>query len=680
MAEFQGAIGIDLGTTYSCVAVFLNGKAEVIVNDQGNRTTPSIVAVSPEGLLVGDSAKNQAARNPQGTVYDAKRVIGRKFCDKEVQDDMKTWPFNAEEDSKTGGVILRAHDKKFAPEEVSSIVLRYLKECAERFLGKKVINAVVTVPAYFNDSQRERTKVAGQIAGLNVIRIVNEPTAAALAYGVGEEVTAKKNILVFDLGGGTFDVSIICHEAGIFEVKSTAGNTHLGGQDFDNEIVLSWMQDIMKATKVDVSKNEKVLGKLKVKAEAAKKALSYQVSYDAEMEGLVNGDDFLLKLSRAKFEDLNDKHFRKCLEEVTNCLKAAKLNKKDIDDVVMVGGSTRIPKIQQIVSEYFGNKKLSFQVNPDEAIALGAAIQASILSDAPEQKHDTTNNILLIDVASLSIGVNVDRGRFDVLIPRNSPIPCSVTKTYSTIEDNQTEVEIEIYEGERPKVSQNHLLGKFDLQGIRKAKRGKVDIVVTFSLDANGVLTVKAEEKGGKKGSLVVQNTDRLSVDDVARMIQEAEARAAEDVEVKQVLELRADVERRLFELKHGVKKLDSRGEDASKLMGGVLKALAWLEDNATTASLDDLKRNEEKLKNMELCFETLRQRTEENSEGDDRGEEKAKRRKKDKEGHKRGKDEETVDEGTSEVVHESPQAHENVAGGNDIDDDDADALEELLD
>ena len=551
------------------------------------------------------------------------------------------------------------------PEELSALVLRYLRTCAERFLHQNVKTAVLTVPAYFTDAQRERTKAAGQIAGLEICRIINEPTAAALAYGLephgkqnkegkpmlkedeknkeseilkedenkkeskilnedenkkeseiskeDEKNKESKTILVFDLGGGTFDVSVIVLEQGVREVKATAGDTHLGGQDFDSAVVHAWVEEIQQTHDVDLSKNVKAMARLRNVAESAKRTLSYAQSFETEVPGLVGGEDKILRLSRAKFDELNEGLFRKCLVEVERVLKSAKVHEKQVDEVLLVGGSTRIVKIQTLLGEYFKGVVLSQSVNPDEAVAAGAAVQGAILSEAPEQQSEATKDMLLLDVASLSIGVNIDEGRMDVLIPRNSSIPTRVTKEYHTIDDYQTEVLVEIYEGERPRVSQNHLLGNFRLTGIRKAKRGKVDIAVTFAVDANGVLTVTAEEVGGKKQSLVVKNQDRLGVQEIEQMVKNAEERAAEDATLRRVLELRTEVERRLYQARSSLNSLlkhfsssDPAHEESLKLKEKVGKAFAWLLDKGLDVTLEELERNGTKLDNIESAVERL--------------------------------------------------------------------------
>lgn len=545
MHEFDGVIGIDLGTTFSCVAVFLHHKVEVVPNDQGNRTTPSRIAFQNRQMLVGEPAFNLSVRGSSNVMYDAKRLIGRTLDEKVIQEDQKNWPFTVKESSTKKNRLVLSVDPypgeepaiELEPEAVSAHVLHYLKECAQRHLGKKVRRAVITVPAYFNDAQRQATKDAGRIAGLEVLRIINEPTAAALCYGFGTAslsgtsatMEPVKNVVVFDFGGGTFDVSVISIDNGAFEVRSTAGDTHLGGQDIDQNVLAFFLEDIRKRHKVDFSTNLKMVAKLRAVAEKVKRALSHTTHEEVSVDGILpQGDDYITTISRAKFDELNLPVYKRCLDVVKRALTDSKLKVSEIHDVIMVGGSSRIPKVREMVSQFFNKPTLCTSVNPDEAIAIGAAIQGSILSADPAQKSDETAGVVLMDVVSLSIGVDVDEGKFDVLIPRNTTIPYSTSKEFTTNVTNQKEIEIEVYEGERPLTKHNHKLGSFLLDGIRKARKGVPNIVVSLSLDANGILTVTAEERIGgasaSKVTLVVQNQDRLSCADVDRMIDEAKA------------------------------------------------------------------------------------------------------------------------------------------------------------
>ncbi|KAG5358068.1 Heat shock protein 70 1 [Yarrowia sp. B02] len=524
------AVGIDLGTTYSCVAHFANDRVEIIANDQGNRTTPSFVAFTDTERLIGDAAKNQAAMNPANTVFDAKRLIGRKFSDEEVQTDAKHFPFKIVDKAGKPNIEVefKGETKVFTPEEISSMILTKMKETAEGYLGGKVSDAVITVPAYFNDSQRQATKDAGLIAGLNVSRIINEPTAAAIAYGLDKKAEGEQNVLIFDLGGGTFDVSLLSIEDGIFEVKATAGDTHLGGEDFDNRLVNHFTQEFKRKHKKDISTNQRALRRLRTACERAKRTLSSSAQTSIEIDSLYEGIDFYTSITRARFEELCQDLFRGTLDPVEKVLKDAKMDKGAVDEIVLVGGSTRIPKVQKLVSDYFNGKEPNRSINPDEAVAYGAAVQAAILSGDTSSK---TQDLLLLDVAPLSLGIETAGGVMTKLIPRNSTIPTKKSETFSTYADNQPGVLIQVFEGERAQTKDNNILGKFELTGIPPAPRGVPQIEVTFDVDANGILNVSAVEKGtGKTQQITITNDKgRLSKEDIERMVNEAEKYKDED-------------------------------------------------------------------------------------------------------------------------------------------------------
>ncbi|KAF1819553.1 heat shock protein 70, partial [Dissoconium aciculare CBS 342.82] len=601
---YDGAIGIDLGTTYSCVANYEGAGVEIIANEQGSFTTPSFVSFTSEERLIGEAAKNQAAMNPVNTVFDVKRLIGRRFDDPTVKKDIESWPFKVVSDDGSPRVQVEYlnETKTFSPQEISAMVLGKMKEVAEVKLGKKVSKAVITVPAYFNDNQRQATKDAGAIAGLNVLRIINEPTAAAIAYGLGAGKSDKeRNVLIYDLGGGTFDVSLLHIQGGVFTVKATAGDTHLGGQDFDTNLLDHFKKEFQKKTKKDISGDPRALRRLRTACERAKRTLSNGTQTTVEIDSLFDGEDFNANITRARFEDINSKAFNGTIQPVEQVLKDSGIDKSKVDEIVLVGGSTRIPRIQKLLSDFFNGKKLEKSINPDEAVAYGAAVQAGILSGKATSAD--TADMLLLDVCPLSLGVAMEGNIFAPVVPRGNTVPCLKKRTFTTVSDNQQTVQFPVFQGERVNCEDNTSLGEFTLAPIPPMRAGEAVLEVVFEVDVNGILKVTATEKtSGRSANITIANSvGKLSSHEIEKMVDDAAKFKSSDEAFSKKFESRQQLESYISRVEEIVSdptmSMKLKRGQKEKIESALSDAMAQLE--IEDASSDDLKKKELALKRV---------------------------------------------------------------------------------